>query len=138
MDFRGRAYPIPPNFNHLGNDLSRALLLFDEPKALGKTGLKWLKIHLANVYGFDKGTFDERLRFVDNNTSKIRASVANPFGNEPDNNWWTKAEKPWLCLAVCKELVDAVDSSSVDEFLSRMPVHQDGSCNGELLMWLYD
>lgn len=37
LDFRGRTYPIPPNFNHLGNDLSRGLLLFANGKPLGKS-----------------------------------------------------------------------------------------------------
>ena len=35
MDFRGRAYPIPPTLNHLGNDLCRGLLQFDIAKPLG-------------------------------------------------------------------------------------------------------
>jgi DNA-directed RNA polymerase, mitochondrial len=26
MDFRGRAYPIPPNLNHLGSDMCRGML----------------------------------------------------------------------------------------------------------------
>lgn len=54
MDFRGRAYPIPPTLNHLGNDLCRGLLMFDEAKPLGERGWRWLKIHLANLYGYDK------------------------------------------------------------------------------------
>lgn len=28
VDFRGRVYPVPPHFNHIGNDLARGLLLF--------------------------------------------------------------------------------------------------------------
>ena len=27
IDFRGRAYPIPPNLNHLGSDLCRGAIL---------------------------------------------------------------------------------------------------------------
>ncbi|KAI7862393.1 hypothetical protein BDF14DRAFT_1856657, partial [Spinellus fusiger] len=54
MDFRGRAYPIPPTLNHLGNDLCRGLLHFNEAKPLGNRGWTWLKIHLANLYGYDK------------------------------------------------------------------------------------
>jgi DNA-directed RNA polymerase, mitochondrial len=54
MDFRGRVYPIPPYLTHLGSDLSRALLLFGEKKPLGKDGLRWLKVHLANIYGNNK------------------------------------------------------------------------------------
>jgi DNA-directed RNA polymerase len=54
MDFRGRAYVVPPYLSHLGNDLARGLLLFGNKKPLGPTGLSWIKIHLANVYGKDK------------------------------------------------------------------------------------
>jgi DNA-directed RNA polymerase len=45
LDFRGRAYPLPPHLNHIGDDLSRGLLLFGEAKPLGERGLRWLKIH---------------------------------------------------------------------------------------------
>lgn len=56
IDFRGRVYPISPHLNHIGNDLSRGLLMFANGKKLGKTGLKWLKIHCANLMGKDKAT----------------------------------------------------------------------------------
>jgi hypothetical protein len=54
IDFRGRAYPIPPHLNHLGNDMCRSLLMFDKPRQLGQRGLYWLKIQLANLAGMDK------------------------------------------------------------------------------------
>ena len=54
LDFRGRAYPIPPHLNHVGSDLCRGLLLFAEGKPLGERGLFWLKVHLANLMGQDK------------------------------------------------------------------------------------
>lgn len=54
VDFRGRAYPIPPHLNHMGNDLCRGLLKFKEKKALGSRGLQWLKIQVSNLAGFDK------------------------------------------------------------------------------------
>ena len=54
MDFRGRAYPIPPHLNHLGNDLCRGMLMFDKARMLGERGLWWLKVQLANVAGQDK------------------------------------------------------------------------------------
>lgn len=34
LDFRGHAYPIPPHFNHIGDDLSRGLLMFGESSPL--------------------------------------------------------------------------------------------------------
>ena len=44
MDYRGRAYPITPHLNHIGNDLCRGLLEYSNAKPLGKNGLKWLKV----------------------------------------------------------------------------------------------
>ncbi len=60
IDFRGRAYPIPPYLNHMGADHCRGLLQFGEGKELGKQGLRWLKIHLSNVFGYDKASLTER------------------------------------------------------------------------------
>jgi len=35
IDFRGRVYPVPPHLNHMGNDLSRGLLLLGKGERLG-------------------------------------------------------------------------------------------------------
>lgn len=51
VDFRGRAYPVTPHLSIVGSDLCRALLMFSTPKPLGKDGLYWLKVHLANLAG---------------------------------------------------------------------------------------
>lgn len=51
VDFRGRAYPVPPHLSIVGSDLCRALLRFAHPKPLGPNGLYWLKVHLANLAG---------------------------------------------------------------------------------------
>lgn len=79
LDFRGRAYPIPPHLNHIGDDLSRGLLKFAEGKPLGERGMWWLKIHLANVYGFDKASFDERAQFADDHLAEIYDSADKPL-----------------------------------------------------------
>src|SRR4051812_39770572 len=79
LDFRGRAYPIPPHLNHIGDDLSRGLLMFDHAKPLGVRGLRWLKIHLANLYGYDKANFDERVQWVENHMDQIVESATKPL-----------------------------------------------------------
>lgn len=127
MDFRGRAYPIPPYLNQMGADHARGLLLFGNGKALGETGLRWLKIHLSNVFGFDKASLSERAQFPMDHLSKIRDSVARPLDGQ---KWWMKAEDPWQCLATCQELVRALDSPDPIQYKSHLPIHQDGSCNG--------
>jgi len=127
IDFRGRAYPIPPHLNHIGNDLCRGLLMFHEAKKLGEKGLRWLKIHLSNVYGFDKASFDERAKFTDDHMNDIRDSVENPLKGK---RWWLGAEDPWQCLAACHAVKEAMDLPDPTEYMCRLPVAQDGTCNG--------
>jgi DNA-directed RNA polymerase len=127
MDFRGRAYPIPPNLNHLGSDLCRGLLLFAEKKPLGKDGLRWLKIHLANLWGNNKISFDERIQWAESNMEMIIDSAKHPLNGKL---WWTNAESPFQALATCKEIHSALQLENPSEYLCGLPVHQDGSCNG--------
>jgi DNA-directed RNA polymerase len=127
VDFRGRAYPVPPNLNHLGSDLCRSLLKFADGKPLGKGGLRWLKIHIANLCGTNKISFADREKWVEDQMGDIYDSVDNPLTGKL---WWTTSENPYQTLAVCMELVAALRSPDPAEFVSYLPVHQDGSCNG--------
>lgn len=127
LDFRGRAYPIPPYLNHMGADNVRALLVFAEGKELGETGLRWLKIHMATVAGFDKASLDERVQYTMDHLDDIYDSARNPLGGR---RWWLKAEDAWQTLAACFELTKAMDSPDPTKFVSTLPVQQDGTCNG--------
>ena len=127
VDFRGRAYPIPPILNHIGSDVARGLLRFANGKELGSIGLQWLKVHLANLAGFDKASLREREQFAMDNMNEIVDSATNPLGGR---RWWSKAEDPWQCLATCMELKNAFDLPDPTRHVSRLPVHQDGTCNG--------
>ena len=127
IDFRGRVYPITPNFNHLGNDLNRALLKFSKSKRLGKRGLYWLKIHASNLFGFDKAPFDDRAAYIDERMDKLIDSAERPLDGQ---QWWLEADSPWQALATAKELAAAMKLPEPEEYMSNLPVHQDGSCNG--------
>ncbi|EMG46746.1 RPO41 DNA-directed RNA polymerase [Candida maltosa Xu316] len=127
LDFRGRAYPISPHFNHLGGDLTRSLFLFWEGRQLGEHGLDWLKVQLANVYGVDKLSLAGRIQFVNDSMDKVIESAADPLAEDA---WWKKAEKPWQALSVCFELAEASKMDDPTKFVSHLPVHQDGTCNG--------
>jgi len=127
IDFRGRAYPIPPNLSHLGNDFCRGIMMFDKAKKLGPVGLRWLKIHVTNLFGNNKISLDDRVKWADANMDKIRASVAEPLGGE---RWWSTAEEPFQALAAMAEIVKAIDSGNPEEYMCSLAVHQDGSCNG--------
>ncbi|VAI30967.1 unnamed protein product [Triticum turgidum subsp. durum] len=129
LDFRGRAYPMHPYLNHLGSDLCRGVLEFSEGRPLGESGLRWLKIHLANLYGggVDKLSYDGRIAFTENHLEDIFDSANRPLEGK---RWWLEAEDPFQCLAVCMDLNEALRSPSPETVISHIPVHQDGSCNG--------
>ena len=127
LDFRGRAYPLSPHFNHLGNDMSRGLLTFWKGKRLGPVGFKWLKVHLSNLLGFDKAPLEERVSFVESHIEDLRDSADNPLTGK---GWWKTADKPWQALATCIELNEALKLDNPGDFISHQPVHQDGTCNG--------
>ncbi|ORY18380.1 hypothetical protein BCR34DRAFT_554122 [Clohesyomyces aquaticus] len=127
IDFRGRAYPIPPVLNHIGSDLPRGLLRFANGKELGTVGLQWLKVHLANLYGYDKASLKDREQFAMDHLSEIYDSALHPLDG---TRWWAQAEDPWQCLSCCMELQRALDSPDPTRFVSNLPVHQDGTCNG--------
>ncbi|KAL3475665.1 hypothetical protein BJX99DRAFT_154158 [Aspergillus californicus] len=127
MDFRGRAYPLPPYLNQMGADNSRGLLLFSEGKPLGQRGMSWLKVQIANLFGYDKGSFQEREQFTTDHIDDVLDSANNGLRGR---RWWLAAEDPWQCLAACFELRNALQHPVPTEYLSRLPIHQDGSCNG--------
>ncbi|KAI0979897.1 hypothetical protein GJ496_001939 [Pomphorhynchus laevis] len=127
LDFRGRAYAIPPHFNHLGNDVSRSLLLFARGKPLGKDGLRWLKIHFVNLTELKKTcSTEERLHFADEIIDEIFDSALKPFDGR---RFWQSSDKPWQTLACAMEIVKAIQAPSHEKYISHFPIHQDGSCN---------
>ena len=127
VDFRGRAYPLPPNLNHLGSDVCRAVLQFAEPKRLGDDGLYWLRVHLANLFGLAKRSLEERHQFALDRHDDIIDSFTNPMRGK---QWWLEAEEPWQALACICELGRASLLDDPRDHLCALPVHMDGSCNG--------
>jgi DNA-directed RNA polymerase len=127
IDFRGRAYPIPPNLSHMGNDFCRGIMMFDKAKPLGEGGFKWLKIHLCNLFGHNKVSLDDRMAWVESHLDEVRDSAERPLEGR---RWWLSAEEPFQALAACAEIIAAVDSGNPAAYMCRLPVHQDGSCNG--------
>ena len=128
LDFRGRGYSIPAVLQPQGSDHSKALLHFAQGKPLGDSGLRWLAIHGANVFGFDKASLDKREAWAWQHTQLASLCASDPF----QWRWWTEADKPWCFLAWCFEWA-ALQGMASDQgrgFVSHLPVALDGSCNG--------
>ncbi|XP_029040441.2 DNA-directed RNA polymerase, mitochondrial [Osmia bicornis bicornis] len=128
MDFRGRVYPVPPHLHHLTSDVGRSLLLFAKGKPLGPNGLEWLKLHVINLTNLKKGSsVKERIEYANENMESILDSATKPLTG---NMWWAESEEPWQTLAGCMEIANALKAPNIEKYVSRFPVHQDGSCNG--------
>uniref|UniRef100_A0A0N5AM58 DNA-directed RNA polymerase n=1 Tax=Syphacia muris TaxID=451379 RepID=A0A0N5AM58_9BILA len=128
MDFRGRVYPISPYLSHMGDDINRSLLLFAKGKPLGDDGLKWLKIHCVNLTGKKKReSINARLAYADEMLPKILDSANSPLKGQ---QWWLESDEPWQTLAACIELRNALKYASPEQYISHLPIHQDGTCNG--------
>jgi len=129
IDFRGRVYPIAPYLNHMGGDLARSLLVFAKAKPLGERGLRWLKLHAVNLSGLKKrDSVAQRLRYAEEVLPEILLSAEKPFDGQ---RWWMQSDEPWQTLGACMEIRDALAwPQGHEHFPSRLPVHQDGSCNG--------
>ncbi|XP_017154229.1 DNA-directed RNA polymerase, mitochondrial [Drosophila miranda] len=128
MDFRGRVYPVPPHLNHLGSDLARSMLIFDQAQPLGVDGFSWLKLHCINLTGLKKrDSVRERLLYAEEIMPEILDSADNPLTG---GMWWAKSDAPWQTLGCCMEIANVYRSPDPAAYMSRFPIHQDGSCNG--------
>lgn len=128
MDFRGRVYPITQfGPSPQGCDWQKGLIHFAEGKRLGAEGYRWLCIHIANLFGVDKVSFDERCQWVSNNLDALIESGTEPMDGQ---RLWTTADSPYCALAACIELADAWKLDNPADYISSIPVALDGSCSG--------
>lgn len=118
-DFRSRATPIPAHLNHHRADLVRGLLLFGHGRPLDDGAWRQIQIHAANMWGFDKAPFDDRVAWTEANVGLMSASGKDPL----NHTWWQGAEEPSQFLAACIAMVD-------EDVAERLPIQVDGTCNG--------
>ncbi len=124
LDFRGRLYGVPM-LNPQGADYTKGLLQFAEPKAIGTVeALNFLFIHVANLFGVDKVSFDKRIEWTQSNLAELVACATDPWENQK----WTEADKPFQALAACHELLGYLVNGL--EHKTSIAVALDGSCSG--------
>ena len=87
-----------------------------------------MKVHLVNVHGqLKKASLQDRIAYADSNLDNIIDSAEQPLTG---GGWWRKGSDPWQTLIACMEIKDAMGSGDVENFVSQLPIQQDGSCNG--------
>lgn len=127
-DFRMRLYSVPGTLQPQGSDNIKSLLRFGSTVKLTDDGMWWLAVNCAGAYGFDKVGLDERAQWAYNKLDEMRVMCADPLDNV---DLWKDADKPFMYLQACMELVDAMDAwDRGEDFYTSLPVQVDGKCNG--------
>lgn len=124
VDSRGRFYywgaPNPQ-----GTDLAKACLRFARKKRLGKRGVYWLKVHIANCFGFDAEHFDTRAAWTQDRLDDLRRAA-----RSKDYGVFDDADSPLCALAAVVELDRALSSGDHERFESGLIIHMDATCSG--------
>lgn len=126
VDFRSRLYSSACPVSPQGCDYSRGLLEFADALPIGERGLYWLKVQLANTFGVDKVSFDDRVAWSDELMTELARREFDPL----DWSAWEDADKPFDALATAHELHTALSMDNPYNFKSFRPIAMDGSCNG--------
>lgn len=124
LDWRSRIYYVPNLVNPQADDTGKALLEFAEGKPLGENGGYWLAVHIANLFGVDKVSLDERVEWVQEHSTEICMSAISPM----EYQFWCEADKPYQALAACIEWNGFMQEGNA--FVSHLPIAMDGSNNG--------
>ena len=123
LDFRGRIY-CASILSPQGADYVKGLLQFADVEPIGKDGIKWLKLHAANLMGDDKAPFDDRIQWADDHWLEMASVADEPFNSD----LWKNADKPLQAYATCLEVAGVIANG--ENHLCRVPVALDGSCSG--------
>ena len=74
-DKRGRVYSRGYHVNVQANEFHKACLSFSKSVDLTDRGWYWLKVDIANAFGLDKLTWDERVAYVDEHITDMLANI---------------------------------------------------------------
>ncbi|WMX18589.1 RNA polymerase [Aeromonas phage 1233] len=126
LDWRGRIYPMTAGLTTQGNGFQKGLLCFAEGKPLRtEEAAIWLKVHTANSFGMDKKSWQDRIKWTEDNQALIERVASNPVRYVED---WIHTDEPWLFLAACEQMTryykDGLDA------VIDIAIPMDGTCNG--------
>jgi DNA-directed RNA polymerase len=125
FDFRLRLYPIPQDLTPQGDDIAKSLLRFAEGKPLGRLGAYWLCVAIANAFGQDKISLEDRVAWTMENANLLLDSVDQPLDGR---RFWAEADEPWCALALAHEFSCWIEHG--DDFVSYRPINVDATCSG--------
>ncbi|WP_316173003.1 DNA-directed RNA polymerase [Bradyrhizobium sp. SZCCHNRI2049] len=125
LDSRGRAYPLPAYLNPQGPDYVKGLLEFAQGEPImDEQQACWLAIAVANAYGNDKVSLQERADWTADNEDMIFSIANDPLMDIR----WTEAAEPFQFLRACLEWRDFMNEGF--GFMSHLVIPVDATCSG--------
>lgn len=122
LDYRGRVYYNNQFFNPQTKGYVKSMLEFEEGRVLDDTGLYWLKIHTANVFGNDKDLLPDRIKWFEENEKTIIRIGKNPIENMKD---WVWVDSPFEYVAACMGYIKYLNNEPVN-----LPIQLDATNSG--------
>ena len=119
-DKRGRVYSKGYHINIQANEYHKACLQFIKSVALTDRGWYWLKVDIANAFGLDKLTWDERVAYVDEHITDMLADI---------DAWSAKADDPLLAKSALLAYKESLVSGKSNHI-----VRLDATTSGPQLM----
>lgn len=123
-DFRGRANAACDLLSPQASDFDRGLIQFAAAQPQSIKGKYWLKVHLANLYDQDKDTFDNRVKWVDDNIEMFEAINNDPYDTR--SLWLSDKKKKNPSFQRLAAIFDLCRKDG----MTQVPVQMDGTCNG--------
>ena len=124
MDRRGRIYTVGNYLSYQSDQKIRSVICFKNGERLGDRGKYWLFVHAANTFGNDKITFDDRVKYTEDNFELMLSYADNPF----ENRGWGDADKPMEFLQTCFHLKEYKKHGL--DYVCNLPVSMDATCSG--------
>lgn len=140
-DTRGRIYSVQNYLTPLGSDLAKAMLVFGEEIQVSGYDLC---IHIANCFGQDKLSFEERVEWVNENSERLRAIGSNPSNNysyitELDLEGESKTR--WQGITACMvyaDYCDYIETYGTEEgFTTSLIIGLDATASGTQLLSIF-
>ena len=125
-DFRSRIYSIDRNLDPQGSDLEKALHISAEPRPIGKSGARELKISLMGALGDDKISIDERIKKAE---SLLSSGILEQWVLGTHDGW-KDADTPFMALSIANELVRFKASGEDYNMESAVFLAIDATCSG--------
>lgn len=123
LDFRGRAYSVCELLSPQGIDFDRGLVQFATPRKQTEAGLRWLKIHVANLFDQDKKPYEDRINWVNTNMAMLNKIAEDPYSNKEWIDPSKKKNKSFQRLAAIYDLCRK-------DGMTQLPIQMDGANNG--------